>query len=68
MRTGIVVAALAALFLTACGGGESRAVGSFLDPYCAPDGSVVFRQYANSQGEYDGGMASRENCTWYKGN
>ncbi len=61
------------LFLGACAqamdeGGDSmggpRRVGSVLDPFCAPDGSVVTLQYPNAQGSFDGAMASRENCPW----
>ena len=29
---------------------------------CMPDGSPVFWQYKNTQGNYDGAKASRENC------
>ena len=61
------------LFLGACaqamdeGGGSmsgARQVGSVLDPFCGPDGSVVTVQYPNAQGNFDGAMASRENCPW----
>ncbi len=61
------------LFLGACthaldeGGdmrGGARQVGTVLDPFCGPDGSVVTVQYPNAQGSFDGAMASRENCPW----
>ena len=42
------------------------ASGSVFDPVCAPDGSVVRIEYANSQGSYTGIKASKENCLWYK--
>ncbi len=50
------------LVLSGCA--EGRQVGTILDPYCAPDGSVVMYQIPNSQGNYDGAQASRENCAW----
>lgn len=67
MRIGLVVLALGSVLLAACAGGSSRSAGgSFLNPVCAPDGSVVYRQYANSGGMYDGVKASVENCSWNK--
>lgn len=42
----------------------ARQVGSVLDPFCGPDGSVVTVQYPNAQGSFDGALASRENCPW----
>ena len=67
MKRSFVVAALAAVLVAGCAGGEdARSAGTFLDPWCAPDGSVVYTQYANSKGEFDGVKASRENCPWYK--
>ena len=66
-----ILAVLAvSLFLGACaetmgeGGGGPRQVGSVLDPFCAPDGSVVTLQFPNTQGSFDGAMASHENCPW----
>ena len=69
-----ILAILAAsLFLSACaqpmdGAGDarggSRQVGTILDPYCMPDGSVVRVQYPNSQGSFEGAKASRDNCPW----
>ncbi len=71
-----IIAFLAvSLFLGACAqpmdeGGDTmggpRQVGSVLDPFCAPDGSVVRLQYPNNQGSFEGAMASRENCPWNK--
>ena len=57
------------LFLGACTesmgeGAGPRQIGSVLDPFCAPDGSVVRLQFPNAQGSFDGAMASRENCPW----
>ena len=66
MRIGFVMAALAAVVLAGCASGESRQAGSFLNPLCAPDGSVVHTQYANSKGNFDGVKASVEYCPWYK--
>jgi len=50
----------------ASGGRDSRSVGSIADPFCAPDGSVVYVQYADSQGNFNEMKASRENCSWNK--
>ncbi|WP_316979715.1 hypothetical protein [Shumkonia mesophila] len=67
MKLGFVVAALAAVLVAGCASsGETRKAGTFLNPWCAPDGSVVYTQYANSKGEFDGAKASAENCPWYK--
>lgn len=54
----------AAFALAACGGGRAEPNGSFLDPVCMPDGSVVYHQYPNSQGTYDATQASKANCPW----
>ncbi len=66
MRIGLVVLALSSALLAACSGQSRSAPGSVLNPVCAPDGSVVYRQYANSEGEYDGVKASTANCPWNK--
>ncbi len=67
MKLGFVVAALAAVVLAGCASsGETRQAGTFLNPWCAPDGSVVYTQYSNSKGEFDGLKASPENCPGYK--
>ena len=58
----MLAALVVALALYGCG--EGRRVGSVLDPVCAPDGSVVTYQIANSQGNYEGVQASRKNCPW----
>ncbi len=60
----MLAALVVALALYGCGGGESRRVGTVLDPVCAPDGSVVRYQFANDQGSFEGVQASRENCPW----
>ena len=57
---------LAALTLAACGTSRDEPQGSFLDPVCMPDGSVVYRQYPNSSGQYDATQASKANCPWNK--
>lgn len=66
MKLGVVMTAFAAIVLAGCASGESRPAGSFLNPVCAPDGSVVYTQYANKEGSFDGVKASLENCPWYK--
>jgi hypothetical protein len=40
--------------------------GSFLNPLCMPDGSVVWYEYARKDGTFDDTTAKRENCPWYK--
>jgi hypothetical protein len=37
------------------------------DPLCMPDGSVVFYEYPNQQGQYDEVTANKANCPWNKG-
>ena len=66
-----ILAILAAsLFLSACAQpmdeaqGEPRRIGTLLNPFCMPDGSVVLIQFPNSQGSFEGAKASRENCPW----
>lgn len=50
----------AALLLAACSSpGDGRFVGV---NQCAPDGSVVFWEYPNSQGTYRGIEVNKENC------
>ncbi len=66
MRIGLAVLIVSSFILAACGGTSSRSAGSALDPLCAPDGSVVYTQYANSVGSYDGVKASRDFCPWNK--
>lgn len=67
-------AALAAiLLLGACTAnpnqtsGRAEPGGSFLDPLCMPDGSVVYYEYANRAGQYDEVTANKANCPWNKG-
>ncbi len=71
-----VISILAAsLFLGACAlfatteetvdtAGAPRVVGTIMDPYCLPDGSIVRFLYPNSEGSFEGAKASRENCPW----
>jgi hypothetical protein len=61
MRYAILFAGV--LMLSACGG-RAEPNGSFLDPVCMPDGSVVYHQYPNGSGQYDATQASRANCPW----
>lgn len=65
MRT-IVVCSLA-VFLAACGPDrETRMVGEVSDPWCMPNGAVVLKQYANSQGSFEGTRGAYDNCNWNK--
>jgi hypothetical protein len=61
MRYALLVVGL--LTLAACGG-RDEPQGSFVDPVCMPDGSVVYRQYPNQSGQYDATQASKANCPW----
>ena len=65
----------ASLFLSACAvvaapeetvdtEGAPHLVGTIMDPFCAPDGSIVRLVYPNAQGSFDNALASRENCPW----
>jgi hypothetical protein len=59
-----------ALLLAGCGmmatqqAGRMEPGGSFADPLCMPDGSVVYYEYANKNGQYDEVTASKANCPW----
>ena len=55
-----------AVALSACGAGRAEPGGSFFDPLCMPDGSVVFYEYSRPDGSYDTTTAKRENCPWFK--
>ncbi len=46
--------------------GQRTAVNSLFDPVCAPDGSVVRVEFANSKGSFEGIETSFKNCPWYK--
>jgi len=65
MRYVLFIAAV--LTLAACGNSRDEPNGSFLDPVCMPDGSVVYRQYPNSSGTFDATQASKANCPWNRG-
>ncbi len=62
MKTWFLVTAV--MVLAGCG--EANFVGNIGDPYCAPDGSVVYGIYPNSQGQYAPIRSNRENCPWHK--
>ena len=53
-----------ALGLTACSDGRFEPGGSFLNPLCMPDGSVVYYEFPNKAGGYDEVKASTANCPW----
>lgn len=56
--------AFGALMLLAGCAGRDEPEGSFLDPVCMPDGSVVFRQLPNDKDEFGQPRASKANCIW----
>jgi uncharacterized lipoprotein NlpE involved in copper resistance len=60
-----VFAVSAMLILAGCVG-RAEPEGSFLDPVCMPDGSVVFRQLPNDVDQYGQPRASKANCAWNK--
>jgi len=49
--------------LAGCAGNDGHML-SILDPVCMPDGSVVWMQYPNSEGSYEGAVSDLENCPW----
>ena len=58
--------AASALLLGACSEvRDVRFVGSLNDPYCAPDGSVVFGIFPTTEGSYQPIKSTPENCTWH---
>ena len=54
------------LLLAACTEGRFEPGGSFFDPLCMPDGSVVYYEFPNKDGKYDEVRANKQNCPWYK--
>lgn len=40
--------------------------GTFYDPLCMPDGSVVLWEWRRANGTFDETTAKRENCVWYR--
>jgi len=61
------ILALGTLLLLAACGGRDEPGGSFFDPVCMPDGSVVYRQLP-TDGQYgDTYQGSAANCPWNKG-
>jgi hypothetical protein len=65
MRYAILIAG--AVLLAACSDSTRPEQGSFFDPVCMPDGSVVYYQYANQSGAFDAAKGSKANCPWNKG-
>ena len=64
-----VMGLLIVVALSACQHGDRehrQAANNLFDPVCAPDGSVVRIEYANSKGNFTGIETSHENCPWYK--
>ncbi len=60
--------AAAALLLGACSEiREVRFVGTLLEPYCAPDQSVVLGVFPNEEGGYEPIKSSPANCALYEG-
>ncbi|MBI3452150.1 MAG: hypothetical protein HY057_04830 [Rhodospirillales bacterium] len=67
MQKVTLIAGLAGvLFLAGCAGGRTEPGGSFFDPLCMPDGSVVYYEYPNKAGQFDEHTASKANCPWNK--
>ena len=64
----LLLAAALGLTVAACSDvREVRLVGSYDDPYCAPDGSVVLGVLPNSAGRYAPIRSNVSNCPWHKG-
>ena len=55
-----------AFALVACSDGRFEPGGSFFNPLCMPDGSVVYYEYPNKGGQYDEIKANTANCPWNK--
>ena len=65
----IVMALLVVAALGACQqpDREARLANTWLlGPMCAPDGSIVWVEFANSTGDFDDIGTSDENCLWYE--
>lgn len=63
----LLLAAALGLTLAACSDiHEVRLVGSYDDPYCAPDGSVVLGVLPNSVGRYEPIRSNVSNCPWHR--
>ena len=63
-----ILLAAAGLGLAACSAiQDARLVGSYDQPYCAPDGSVVLGVYPNSAGRYGPLRSNVSNCPWNAG-
>ena len=54
---------MAALVLASCAGGSETGEARFIGfNKCLPDGSAVWYQKVNAQGNFEGAVASEENC------
>lgn len=65
----VVLGLFILLGLSACALGDRahrEAAAGLFNPVCAPDGSVVLIEYANSKGSFESIDTSHENCPWYK--
>ncbi len=63
----LLLAAALGLTLAACSDiREVHLVGSYDDPYCAPDGSVVLGVLPNSAGRYEPIRSNVSNCPWHR--
>jgi hypothetical protein len=63
----VLLAATLGLTVAACAEvREVRLVGSYDDPLCAPDGSVVLGVLPNSAGNYQPVMSNTANCPWHQ--
>ena len=59
-----VLIALGTVALLAGCAGRDEPQGSFLDPVCMPDGSVVFRQLPDDKDQFGQPRAKKEYCRW----
>ena len=58
-----ICAAMVSALLAGCHGRWDQE-GSVANPSCASDGSVVFYEYPNTRGSYDGLTNTPANCPW----
>ena len=62
----LIIAVACLTVPAACSDRKLRYVGNINDPLCAPDGSVVYVQYATDKGNFPA-HASRASRSWYGG-
>ena len=62
----ILFASLALITVGCAQEGRERNYIGAAKPYCLPDNSVVWVQYSNLEGSFDGARSSLKECPWYE--